>query len=74
MSRVHRIRRRRAGTPLATHDRARFLAAERLDEALLPSDSVWLADHLAECGACRAVAAAYESDRLVLRGDARPDP
>jgi WD40 repeat protein len=75
MSRMHRLR-RRAGQSVVVHDRARSLAARRLDEPLDASDATWLADHLAGCAACRSVAAAYEADRLQLRGlrDQQPQP
>ena len=76
MSRVQRIRRRRAGDSAATHKRAQGLAAERLDGPLQPADGSWLDDHLAGCPACRSVAAAYETDRAALRlmRDQRPEP
>ena len=75
MSRMHRLR-RRAGQSVVVHDRARSLAARRLDEPLEAADAAWLADHLAGCAACRSVAAAYEADRLLLRGlrDQQPEP
>ena len=75
MSRMHRLR-RRAGQSVVIHDRARSLAARRLDEPLEAADAAWLADHLAGCAACRSVAAAYEADRLLLRGlrDRQPEP
>lgn len=76
MSRIQRIRRRRASHSVATHERARLLAAERLDEALAPADAAWLAEHLAGCIGCRSVAAAYEADRVLLRRlrDRQPEP
>jgi hypothetical protein len=67
MSRVQRIRRRRAGDSASQHDRARELAARRLDSTLEPADAGWLDDHLVGCDACRSVAAGYDSDRLALR-------
>ena len=75
MSRMHRLR-RRAGQSVVVHDRASSLAARRLDEPLDAADATWLADHLAGCAACRSVAAAYEADRLQLRGlrDQTPEP
>ena len=75
MSRMHRLR-RRAGQSVVIHDRARSLAAQRLDEPLEANDATWLADHLAGCAACRSVAAAYEADRLRLRGlrEHQPEP
>src|SRR3954471_23867336 len=76
MSRIHRLRRHRSGTSSAGHDRARGLAAERLDGPLQRADDTWLAGHLAACHACRAVARAYESDRLAPRRlrDRAPEP
>jgi hypothetical protein len=76
MSRVHRIRRRRASDPSATHKRAQGLAAEQLGGTLQPADGIWLAEHLSDCATCRSVAAAYEADRLGLRAmrDQRPEP
>ena len=67
MSRVQRIRRRRAGDSMATHVRARGLAAERLAGPLEPADGAWLDEHLVDCSTCRSVAAAYEADRIALR-------
>lgn len=75
MSRMHRLR-RRAGQSVVVHDRGQALAAQRLDAPLEPADGLWLDDHLAGCEACRAIAAAYEADRLALRGlrDRQPEP
>jgi hypothetical protein len=58
------------------HDRARELAAQRLDEALSPDDAIWIEQHLAWCAECSAIAAAYESDRSALRSlrSATPEP
>jgi hypothetical protein len=76
VSRVQRIRRRRASDSVATHERARELAARRLDAWLEPVDGVWLNEHLVGCDACRSVAAAYEADRLAFRAmrDRQPEP
>ena len=76
MSRVQRIRRRRAGDSAATHEHARGLTAQRLDGPLRPADGAWLDQHLVDCAICRSVAAAYEADRAALRGlrDHRPEP
>ena len=75
MSRVDRVR-RRVSQSTAGHDRARSLAATRLLEPLEASDASWLADHLARCKSCRAIAAAYDADRLALRAlrDRQPEP
>ena len=50
-----------------THERAGRLAAVRLDQPLPPIDEAALADHLEGCADCRALAAAYEADRVALR-------
>jgi hypothetical protein len=75
MSRLYRGR-RRAGHAAAEHERARTLAAQRLDEAPETVDANWLADHLAGCESCRAIATEYEADRIALRGlrDLPPQP
>ena len=57
----------------ADHERARDLAAQRVDEPVAPDDAGWLNDHLAWCGPCRAVAAEYDEQRLSLRA-LRHDP
>ena len=56
----------RAGST-ADHDRARDLAAARLDDRLPGADDAWLEDHLAGCGDCAAAAAEYDEQRLSLR-------
>ena len=73
--RLQRVR-RRAGDTVATHDRARGLAAARLDQQLTPTEATWLDEHLAWCAACRGVAASYESDRVALRAmrERAPEP
>jgi hypothetical protein len=38
-----------------------------LDGPLGLTEAAWLDEHLADCGACAEVAAAYEADRLTLR-------
>ena len=75
MSRLHRLR-RRAGPAAITHDRARSLAATRVDWPLDPKDAAWLDAHLASCESCRSVAAAYGADRLALRSlrNQQPEP
>jgi hypothetical protein len=45
----------------ADHDRARDLAATRVDDVLSPADEAWLAEHLEACGACAAVAADFDA-------------
>ena len=76
MSRVQRIRRRRAGDAASTHERARALSVQRLDTRLEPADGEWLDEHLVGCEACRSTAADYEADRLALRAlrDRQPEP
>jgi hypothetical protein len=49
------------------HDRARARLAERMTEPLEPEESAWLDAHLAGCGACREIDAAYQSDRASLQ-------
>jgi hypothetical protein len=75
MSRVQRVR-RRASHSVVTHDRARSLAAARLDGPLEPAQATWLDEHLSTCETCRSIAAAYEADRLSLRAlrDRQPVP
>jgi hypothetical protein len=59
---------------LMTHERARRLAAVRLDQALTPGDEAALETHLEGCADCRAVAAGYAADRLALRSMAPVEP
>jgi predicted anti-sigma-YlaC factor YlaD len=75
MSRMHRLG-RRAGQATIAHDRARTLAATRVDWPLDPRDAAWLDAHLSSCESCRSVAAAYGADRLALRSlrDQQPEP
>jgi hypothetical protein len=75
MSRVHRLR-RRVGQSAATHERARGLAATRVDFSLDPIEAAWLEAHLGSCETCRSVAIAYDADRLALRAmrDRQPVP
>jgi hypothetical protein len=75
MSRIHHLR-RRVSHSTASHERARGLAADRLLEPLEPTEARWLAVHLAACDSCRAIAAAYDADRMVLRSlrDRAPEP
>jgi hypothetical protein len=59
-----------AASPLKgrNHERARDLAALRLDEALGAADAVWLEGHLAACQDCSGVAAGYADTRLAFQG------
>ena len=67
MSRMHRLGRRHASASAAGHAHARQLAGDRLGSPLTELDETWLDLHLADCGACRSIAAEYEADRLALR-------
>ncbi len=60
----------------ADHDRARELAALRVDEPLERADATWLDAHLATCDACAAAAADYDADRLLFSAlrTASPEP
>jgi predicted anti-sigma-YlaC factor YlaD len=57
MSRMHRLRRRHTSASAAGHAHARQLAADRLGSPLGEIDETWLELHLADCPACRSVAA-----------------
>lgn len=57
-----------------THERARRLAAVRLDVALPASDEVALEAHFEGCADCRSVADGYEADRQALRAMAPVEP
>lgn len=52
----------------ADHERARELAAARVDEVLPPADEAWLADHLEACAACAQVAAEYDAQHELFSG------
>ncbi len=67
MSRMHRLGRRHASASAAGHAHARQLAGDRLGSPLTELDETWLDLHLADCAACRSIAAEYEADRLALR-------
>ncbi len=69
-------RRRRPDDWTTSHARARAALSDRLDGVIEPEESTWLDEHLAGCADCRALGAAYESDRLLLRGlrDRPPQP
>ncbi|MEO8437001.1 MAG: hypothetical protein ABI562_00985 [Chloroflexota bacterium] len=72
---MHRVR-RHAAHSVATHERARALAATRVDWPLDADDTRWLDEHLSTCLSCRSVAAEYETDRQALRTlrDRQPEP
>ncbi len=59
--------RRRHNDAEASHDRARSLIASGFLEPLEGGDAAWLQGHLTGCLECRNDAAAYESDRQLLR-------
>jgi Putative zinc-finger len=65
---------RRHNDPQTPHERARFLASDRLDGPLSPSDAAWLDDHLRDCEPCRTTTTAYAQNRALLRSLAMPDP
>jgi hypothetical protein len=60
----------------SSHERARALAAERMDWPLEADDAAWLDRHLGECDACRALSIEYLDIRTRLRGlrDSAPPP
>jgi hypothetical protein len=49
------------------HERARVLAAERIDQPIDAIEDAWLNDHLATCPECAAIASAYAAQRVELR-------
>ncbi len=61
---------------IGDHERARELAARRLDEPLAPGDVAWLDAHLGTCAGCREVADQYDEDHFLFRGlrDSAPEP
>lgn len=60
----------------SSHERARALAAERMDWPLEADDAAWLDRHLGECDPCRALSIEYLDIRTQLRGlrDVAPSP
>lgn len=60
-------RREPAHDPASSHERARTLAAARIDWPLSAPDEAWLDEHLADCGSCAAAAAGYAASHLALR-------
>ncbi|HEU0237339.1 MAG TPA: hypothetical protein VFR14_12945 [Candidatus Limnocylindrales bacterium] len=56
------------------HQRARVLAAERIDGFVGEDDAAWLDRHLAECQTCAAVAVEYEAQRGAFRDLAARTP
>ena len=63
-----RARVRRPDDWPSSHVRARADLSEQLDLPLDPSEANWLESHLEACPDCRAIAGAYEAQRLELRG------
>ena len=66
--------RRRPDQWPSPHERARALAAERIDEPLDPPEAAWLESHLAECADCASTATAYAAQRRELRALRRRPP
>jgi hypothetical protein len=56
------------------HDQARSFAAEAIDADLQPVDAAWLAEHLAACPECSAIADEYRALHLELRSLLAPEP
>ena len=59
---------------MTTHARAELLTAAAIDFGLTPAEQAEIADHLATCRACRALAAGYRTDASGLRGIAHAEP
>ena len=66
--------RRRPDQWRSPHERARALAAERIDQPIDASEEAWLEGHLGGCPSCAAVAAAYAAQRDELRAMRRQSP
>jgi outer membrane biosynthesis protein TonB len=66
--------RRRPDQWPSPHERARALAAERIDQPLDPQEAAWLESHLAGCSDCASTAAAYAAQRRELRALRRRPP
>ena len=58
----------RGAAGAAGHERARELAALRVDEPLTDADTAFLDGHLAACGACREIAAQYDAQTSLFAG------
>jgi hypothetical protein len=56
------------------HERARSLASDAIDIELGAADAAWLAEHLASCADCRAVAEEYRALHEELRALPAPEP
>ena len=59
---------------MTTHARAELMTAAAIDFGLTPAEQAEIADHLARCRACRALAAGYRTDASGLRGIAHAEP
>ncbi|HLO36409.1 MAG TPA: zf-HC2 domain-containing protein, partial [Candidatus Deferrimicrobium sp.] len=65
---VRRGRARRPDDWPSSHLRARSDLSDRLDAPLDATEASWLEAHLEACHECRTIAAAYEAQRIELRG------
>lgn len=59
---------------MTIHSRVEQLATAAIDFGLTPAEQADVADHLATCPTCRAVAAAYRTDASALREIAFAEP
>ncbi|HEY5437029.1 MAG TPA: zf-HC2 domain-containing protein [Candidatus Limnocylindrales bacterium] len=59
---------------MTTHARSEQLLAAAIDFSLTPAEHTEVADHLASCPTCRALAAAYQTDASGLREIAFVEP
>jgi hypothetical protein len=66
--------RRRPDDWASPHERARALAAERIDQPIDAAEEGWLDNHLDACADCASIAAAYAAQRAELRSLRRRPP
>jgi hypothetical protein len=66
--------RRRPDDWASPHERARALAAERIDQPIDAAEEGWLDNHLDGCADCASIAAAYAAQRAELRSLRRRPP
>jgi hypothetical protein len=66
--------RRRPDDWASPHERARALAAERIDQSIDAAEEGWLDNHLDACAECSSIAAAYAAQRAELRSLRRRPP
>ena len=59
---------------MTTHSRFEQIIARAIDFSLTPAEQAGIADHLATCSTCRAMAAGYRSDASALRSMAFAEP